>query len=219
MIIITGASEGIGKQTAILFDNQKEKVIATSRSKKKLEKLPKNITKKELDVTKEDNIKDFFKQIKKIDCLVCNAGVGYFSKLENTSTKKYDEMFQTNVKGVFLTLKYALPILKKQGKGQIIVISSMAGINPIAQASIYASTKWAVQGMVSSLKQELRDTKIKVCLVLPGSVKTKFFEKAGVQRNNKRILNPKTIAQNIYNVYKQPKDSDLDQIIIRPSNN
>ncbi|MFT4311485.1 MAG: SDR family oxidoreductase [Candidatus Woesearchaeota archaeon] len=219
MIIITGASEGIGKETAKLFYENKKRVLATSRNLKKLEKLPKEITKKELDVTKEEQVKEVFKNIKKIDCLVCNAGVGHFSELEKTTTKKYDEMFQTNVKGVFLTLKYALPILKKQGKGQIIVISSMAGINPVPGASIYASTKWAIQGMITSLKQELRDTKIKVSLVLPGSVKTKFFEKAGIQRSNKRILKPKTIAQNIFDIYNQPKDCDLDQIIIRPSNN
>ena len=219
MIIITGASEGIGKETAILFENQKQNVIATSRSLKKLEKLPKQILKKELDVTNEDQIKEFFADINKIDCLICNAGIGYFSKFEDTSTEKYDAMFNTNVKGVFLTLKYALPILKKQKNGQIIVISSMAGINAVAGASVYASTKWAIQGMIKSLKQELRETKIKIALVLPGSVKTKFFEKAGMQRGNKRILNPKTLAQNIYNIYDQPKDSDIDELIIRPSNN
>lgn len=219
-IIITGASKGIGKETAKQLQ-KKHNVIITSSSTKNLKKTATELKTQHIkcDVTKEQDIINLKKELskKQIDVLILNAGIGYFEKLEETTNKQYDQMFNTNVKGVFLTLKHFLPKLKKQNEAQIIIISSMAGINPVPNGSVYAATKWAIQGLTKSLKQEIRDTKIKVALILPGSVNTQFFDGKKITPNKKRILQPKAIANAIQTIIDQDKSSDIDEIIIRPS--
>lgn len=218
-IIITGASKGIGKETAKLLSKDHNVLITGTSDQTKKTSQELNVNYELSDVTKEEDIKKLVEKTsqKKLDVLICNAGVGYFKELEKTTQEEYNHMFDVNVKGVFLTLKHFLPKLKEQNSGQIIVISSMAGINPVANGSVYASTKWAVQGLIKSLKQELRSTKIKVSLVLPGSVNTQFFDGKDITPNPKRVLTPKSIANAINTIITQHESSDIDEIVIRPS--
>ncbi len=219
-IIITGVSKGIGKQALQDLENKYD-VVGCSRSIQDEETENKLLLK--LDVNKEEDLQRLvdktLEKFGKIDALILNAGLGIFSKLEETSEEDYDKMFNTNVKSLQKLLSKTLHVLKKQDEGQIIAISSMAGLNPVPNGSVYASTKWAVQGLIKSLKQELRDTRIKVTLIQPGSVKTNFFDEVGLTPNPERVLNPEDISRAITFVLEQPVTSDIEEISVRPAYN
>ena len=219
-IIITGVSKGIGKQTILELEKEYD-VVGCSRSIKEEETNNKLMLK--IDVNKDEELQELvnktLEKFGKIDAVILNAGLGVFSKLEETKEQDYNMMYDTNVESIYRLLTKTLPVLKKQNSGQIIAISSMAGLNPVPMGSVYASTKWAVQGLIKSLKQELRDTHIKVALVQPGSVKTNFFDEAGMKPNPERVLNPGDISRTIKFILEQPKTSDIDEISIRPAYN
>ncbi len=219
-IIITGVSKGIGKQALEELEKHYD-VVGCSRTIQEQETSNKLILK--INVNNQKDLQRLvdktMKKFGKIQALILNAGLGTFSKLEETTEKEYDEMYNTNLKSTFNLLKLALPILKKQNEGQIIAISSMAGLNPVPNGSVYASTKWALQGMIKSLKQELRETNIKVALIQPGSVKTHFFDKTSMTPNPQRILTPKDISRVITFILEQPTTSDIDEISVRPAYN
>ena len=219
-IIITGVSKGIGKKTLQDLE-KKHDVVGCSRSIQEQETKNKLLLK--LDVNKDEDLQKLvdktLEKFGKIDAIILNAGLGTFFKLEETTEEDFDKMFNTNVKSLQKLLSKTLPILKKQNKGQIIAITSMAGLNPVPNGSVYASTKWAVQGLIKSLKQEVRDTKIKIALIQPGSVKTNFFDKTNMSPNPERVLNPEDISRAILFILEQPMTSDIDEISIRPAYN
>ena len=212
-VLITGGSKGIGLAVAKLFE--KDKVIITSRHKAKHLGLDSQIA----DVTKEEDVKQLVKYVrekyKKIDVLIMNAGIGLFKEVENFSESDYDAIMNTNVKGLFLMMKHFKKLLSKNA--QIITISSMAANAQFPSGSIYCASKAAALSFTNNIKTELRDTNIKVCIVMPGSVDTDFFKSSGIKPNKERILTPKDVAKTIHYIANQPKTSDIDQVIIRPA--
>lgn len=107
--------------------------------------------------------------------LVASAGVGRFGELETVSAPDFDLSFKTNVRGVFLWLRACLPDFKAQNSGQIVVISSVAGLRKYPTAPVYCATKWAVQGMVGSVRESLKGTKVKIGTINPGAVATPWW--------------------------------------------
>jgi NADP-dependent 3-hydroxy acid dehydrogenase YdfG len=180
-ILITGASSGIGKETAILFAKNGWKVAATMR---KLEHLSlfadfKNITTYILDVKDKESIKSCIKQVihdfGKIDVIVNNAGIYTTNPLELTSDEIIDNVVETNIKGFLYTTKTILDHFRENKSGIIVNISSIAGRVTFPFQSIYHTSKWAIEGFSESLYYELKPLNIKVKIVEPGMVKTNIY--------------------------------------------
>lgn len=227
-VIITGASSGIGKEATKDFYNKGYNVVLFSRSKQKQEKVKSDLQlsqDKSLliqgDVSKEEDVRraveKTLKKFDAIDVLVNNAGFGKFAPTEELTLKDFKDQFDVNLFGVFLMTKHVLLHMKKRNEGQIIMISSMAGKNHFSNGTAYASTKWALQGFTGCLKTELRPTKIKVGSILPGSVDTAFFKEMNMTPNQERLLKPKDVSKQILNLANQGKDSDIDEIVVRPA--
>lgn len=222
-VLITGASKGIGKSCAELFLKKGYIVINASRTDPQKIK-NKNYSFIKTDVGKERDIKDLFekviKKFGKVDVLICNAGFGRFALLADSKTKDFDEMFNINVKGMYLCMRYALVSMLKRKSGTIINIASIAGKNGIATASIYSATKHAVIGMSSSLMAEVRKDNIRVVTVCPGSVDTNFFDQPGSVLNSSRetILSPDDVAEVCLMASELPQKAMLSDIEIRPLN-
>lgn len=179
-ILITGASSGIGKVTAKLFQANGWNVIATMRAPDKEEELTQldNVLVTRLDVTDEASIAEAVKQgiaqFGKIDTLLNNAGYGAYGPLEAFPMDRIRRQFETNVIGLLATTKALLPHFRANASGTIINISSIGGQMTFPLGTLYHGTKFAVEGMSESLHYELEPFGVQVKIVEPGLIKTDF---------------------------------------------
>jgi short-subunit dehydrogenase len=224
-IVITGGSSGIGKAIALELAKEGHSFFLTGRNKERLQDATQNV--QEMggfgyfgvgDVGNENDVDRLFSRALEalggVDVLIASAGIGHFGLLEEMTIEQFDSQFRTNVRGVFLWLRKALPIMKKQNHGQIIVISSNLGLNIGARASLYAATKHAVQAMTQSLRQELRGTLVKAATINPGSVDTPWFDGKNVDRT--KMLSANDVAKATKIIVEQNKTSDIDHILLLP---
>ncbi len=174
--LVTGASSGFGQATAAQLAAQDFLVFGTSRAPAHneasgFELLP-------LDVRSETSVQTCVQTILgrtgRIDLLVNNAGFAKAGALEETSLEDAQAQFETNVFGVLRMLKAVLPVMRQQGSGQIITVSSLLGVVAMPYLGLYASSKFALEGMIEGLYHELRPFHIKVSLVEPTFFRTKF---------------------------------------------
>jgi NADP-dependent 3-hydroxy acid dehydrogenase YdfG len=208
--VVTGVSKGIGFAVAQTLLQQGAIVFGLGRNNQLTHD---NYTFIECDVKNPVSVEQAFATIYKstqqqIHILINNAGLGYFGKLEDITYEQWDELYQTNVSGIFYCCKQVLPVMKQQEYGHIINISSIAGLE--------GATKFAVKGLSESLFKEVRDYKIKVTCIYPGSVKTDFFRNhAGVQPHDYMLM-PEDIADNIMFVLKTPDNYHTVNVEVRP---
>ena len=179
-ILITGASSGIGKATAKLFQEKGWNVIASMRSPEKeteLNQLP-NVLVTKLDVlelaTIDAALKEGIERFGKIDVVLNNAGYGLMGTFESAKRESIIRQFGVNVQGLFDVTQKALPHFRKNKDGMFINISSVGGRMTFPLMPLYHSTKWAVEGFSESLRWELSQIGIKVKLIEPGGVATDF---------------------------------------------
>lgn len=215
--VVTGVSKGIGYHTALQLLNQGCIVFGLGRNNQINHK---NYTFISCDIRKHEEVEQAFSQINKqhnhIHILINNAGLGYFGWLEDMPYEQWNEMFETNVNGMFYCCKQALPIMKKQQLGHIVNIASTAALEGMAQVSAYCSSKWAVKGLSESLYKEVRDFRIKVTCVYPGSTKTDFFRNSpGIQPHDYMLM-PEDVAANIIYALQTPDNYHTVNLEIRP---
>jgi NADP-dependent 3-hydroxy acid dehydrogenase YdfG len=183
-VLITGASTGIGKATALLFQQRGWNVAATMRSPDKATDLQglDRLLPLHLDVTDSDSIQTAIAQTLEtfgaIDVVVNNAGYALMGPFENCELEKIRRQFDTNVFGLMAVSQAVLPHFRDRKQGTLINISSMGGRLTFPLYSLYHSTKWAVEGFSESLHYELAPLNIQVKLVEPGAVKTDFYERS-----------------------------------------
>ena len=189
--VVTGSSSGIGYATALLLARSGYLTFATMRNPAKgsdlikvaeNEKLPIHV--EQLDVTDLDSIKDFMSLVGqsagRIDVLVNNAGYALMGSLEDLSMKEIQDQLDTNLLGTVRVTQQVLPVMRAQGSGIIVNISSGAGRFGLQGMSAYVATKFALEGLSESLEYEVRPFGIKVILIEPGVVKTKIFNNSVV---------------------------------------
>ena len=179
-ILITGSNSGIGKLTTELFAKNNWQVIATMRNPKKAGELngKKNIHIYTLDVTDiasiENAKKNILNDFGKIDVVVNNAGFGVYGAFELATEEEIDRQFAVNVKGMMMVTKSWLPHFRENKAGLYINVSSVAGLASYPFASLYISTKWAVEGFTEGLYYEVKPFGIRLKLVEPGGFRTNF---------------------------------------------
>jgi NAD(P)-dependent dehydrogenase (short-subunit alcohol dehydrogenase family) len=193
--IVTGSSSGIGYETTLALARDGFYTFATVRSIKKAQKILEvkkkeklNIEIIELDIDDEKSIKSgvekIFSKKQRIDVLVNNAGWALFGSLEDVLIKDFRAQFETNFFGIIGIIQRVAPIMRKQGSGIIVNISSVAGRIGFPGSSAYISSKFALEGLSESLRYELGQFGVKVIIIEPGVVKTNLF-------SSMRIAEPK----------------------------
>lgn len=193
--VVTGSSSGIGLETAIHLAKNGFKTYATMRNisksntikqRSQSENLPIEII--QLDVTDDTSVKNALNHIVdkegRIDVLVNNAGYGLIGAVEDLSSEEVKNQFDTNVFGVFRTIREVLPTMRKQKSGRIITISSIAGFMGMPIFSAYVSSKFAVEGLTESLRHEVSQFGIHACVIEPGVIKTPIMESAPVAKKS-----------------------------------
>lgn len=182
VVLITGASSGIGKATVEKFARQGWRVAATMRDPARAPAFDApidNIAVIALDVTKSDTITAAFADIAQrwgaIDIVINNAGYGLVGPFEMTSDQDIRRQIETNVFGVMAVTRAALPAMRARKSGMIIFVASMGGRLTFPYYSIYHATKWAVEGFSESLRFELMPWNIGVKIIEPGAIHTEFY--------------------------------------------
>ncbi|WP_459499565.1 SDR family oxidoreductase [Bacillus sp. C1] len=214
VIVITGASSGIGEQIAMQVASQGAVPVLIARTEAKLQKLAEKIQTTYntpcyyyvLDVSKEEAVHIAFAKILtdvgQIDILVNNAGFGIFKTFEEASMGEVKDMFEVNVFGLVACTKAALPHMVARNSGHIINVASLAGKIATPKSSAYAASKHAVLGFTNSLRMELSNTNIHVTAINPGPIDTNFFEIADqsgtyVKNMGRYMLKPTYVAEQI----------------------
>jgi short-subunit dehydrogenase len=188
-IIITGASRGFGKIWAEAFLKRGDNVVATSRNIDQLQQLAdkygKALLPLQLDITSKADCVEVVNEAQKhfgaIDTLINNAGYCVFGTIEENSEKEARDLFEANVFGTLWMTQAILPIFRSQGKGHIIQLSSVLGINSLPTMGLYCATKYAVEGFSEALQAEVKDFGINVTLIEPNSFKTDFFGSSAIE--------------------------------------
>jgi len=196
VVLITGASSGIGKATAQYLMRRGFKVYGTSRKAPSCDGHthtdPKSggfIDMITLDVTNDTSVENAIRTVLeregRIDVLICNAGNGIAGSVEDIPMDLAREQFETNFFGTLRVVKAVLPVMRSQGGGKIVALSSIAGVISIPYQSHYSSSKFAIEGLMEALRHEVAPFNIDVCLVEPGDTKTEFTSNRRVSESAK----------------------------------
>ncbi|MFN8776818.1 MAG: SDR family oxidoreductase [Flavobacteriales bacterium] len=202
VILVTGASSGIGLAIAQVLHSRGHRVYGTSRREPSaFGSLPFRMV--QMDVTDEPSVErgvdQIFRDAGRLDVVVNNAGLGMIGPVESVSDREVREIFDTNVFGVLHVCRHTLPVLRQTGGGYIINITSIAGQMGLPFRGIYSSSKFAVEGFTESLSQEVRQFGVKVCLIEPGDFRT------GINESRK-------VATRVHNAYGDQSDVVLRQV-------
>ena len=219
--IITGGGKGLGKATAIAFAKKGIDIAITGRNEKilketvaELKEIGVNATYEIFDVGNYDEVKQGIKNIiatlGSVDILVNNAGIAAFGSLNEMEVSKWTAIIQTNVMGMYYVTKEVLPYLIEKNAGDIINISSTAGLNGNATTSAYSASKFAVIGMSESLMKEVRKNNIRVCVLTPSTIATDMAIELGITDGNvEKVLQAEDFAELIVSVLKLPRRAML----------
>lgn len=217
-VIITGTTKGIGLATAHKFLIEGYKVIGTGRTPTVIDHS--NYEHHRFDVGNSTEVAVFYDnikgQLKDVELLVNNAGIGWPTPIDNCKIEDWDEMMRINVNGVFYMAKGIVPALISAGRGHIINISSTAGKIGIENMSAYCATKFAVRGLTQSWYKELRPKGIKVTSIHPGSVNTNFFDPFEEVTANDSFMSADDIADSIWHAFNSHPNYHMIEIEMRP---
>jgi len=228
-IIITGATSGIGKATALLAASHGHQIVLAARKEADLKATAERIRQaggtavfKPTDVSNKAEVQaliDFtLAEYGRIDVLDLNAGVMSFSPLNEVRVDEWEKMIDINVKGVLYGLAATIPVMEKQQSGQIIATDSTAGHQVGQNNTVYASTKFSVRAIMDGVRAEEAKSHIRTMMVSPAFVKTGFFEdqrNANLERVPK--LRPEDIAAAVVFAIEQPDNVDINEIVLRPT--
>jgi 3-oxoacyl-[acyl-carrier protein] reductase len=225
--VITGAGRGIGAAiarslaglgaTAVLCARTREALDATARSITqaggKAEVLP-------CDVTQLHSVEAAAKRVEssfgRVDVLVNNAGIGGFGgPLYQLPPDAWDQILNTNLRGVFYAIRAFVPMMIRARAGHIINISSLAGKNALPNGAAYAASKWGLNGLSYSVAEELRVHNIRVSVICPGSTNTDLSPHAG--KDTGKMLQPSDVAHAVEMLVTQAPQSFVSEILLRPT--
>jgi NADP-dependent 3-hydroxy acid dehydrogenase YdfG len=236
IVLITGASSGIGYSTAMVLSKEGAKIVAGARRIERLEELKKSVESQggeiiiqKLDVTTLDDCNNFAKiaieRYGNIDVLVNNAGIMPLSFFKNQKVDEWDRMVDVNIKGVFYCTSAVIPFMLNNKSGHIVNISSTAGRIVFPAGSVYCATKHAIAAFSEGLRQEFSQrSNIRVSCIEPGVVATELTNtitdsslESFIQNTKKmQPLQAEDIANSILYVLKAPINVNVNEIMLRP---
>jgi NADP-dependent 3-hydroxy acid dehydrogenase YdfG len=232
VVLITGASSGIGEATARLLAQKGARVVLGARRTDHLKEIVSQIRDRggsaeyySLDVTSLDAMQAFVAFAKDkfggIDVMINNAGLMPLSKLEMLKVDEWNRMIDVNIRGVLHGIAAALPIFKQQQSGQFVNLSSIGGHNVYPTAAVYCATKFAVRAISEGLRQESSD--IRVTVISPGNTESELTSTITdtqsaqwVEEFRDSAITANAIARAIAYAIEQPADVDVNEIVVRP---
>lgn len=234
VILITGASSGIGEACARLLAEKGAHLLLGARRSERLEKLVGEIREaggnaefRRLDVTSREEVQAFVDfavaRFGRVDVLINNAGVMPLSPLDALKMDEWDRMIDVNIRGVLHGIAAALPLMQAQRSGQFVNVASIGAYSVVPTGAVYCATKYAVRAISDGLRQEVGGD-IRVTLVSPGVVESELAESISdaqsreMMREFRKIsITPDAIARAVAYAVEQPADVDVSELIVRPT--
>jgi NADP-dependent 3-hydroxy acid dehydrogenase YdfG len=236
VVVITGASSGLGEASARLLSAQGTSVVLGARREDRIKSLADELTAGggralavTTDVTHRDQVKKLVdvavQACGRIDVMINNAGLMPQSLLEHLKIDEWDRMIDVNIKGVLYGIAAALPYMQKQKAGHIINVSSVAGHRVGPGTAVYAATKYAVRALSEGLRQEVKPYNIRTTVISPGAVATELPDSVTNPDAAARIhkfyadfaIPADSFARAVAFAMSQPDDVDINEILFRPT--
>jgi NADP-dependent 3-hydroxy acid dehydrogenase YdfG len=236
VVVITGASSGLGESTARLLARNGARVVLGARRKGRIDAVVHDITASggkaigfATDVTKRSDVETLVNgaidQYGRIDAIVNNSGIMQIAPMSALKVDEWDRMIDVNIKGVLYGVAAVLPIMRRQKNGHIINIASVGGIKVFAPGgAVYSATKFAVRALTEGLRLETRADNIRCTLISPGAVATELVEGSSEEETRKGLrefyrmaIPADTIARAIAYAIEQPPEVEIDEVVIRPT--
>jgi len=235
VVIITGASSGIGEATAKELASKGAKLVLAARREDRLKNLQEKIQNnggqaiyKVTDVASYEQMEELAEyaltEFGKIDVMVNNAGVMPLSPIHEKKINEWNTMIDVNIKGVLYGIAAVLPSMRERKEGHIINVSSIAGHLVFPAGSVYSGTKFAVRAITEGLRIEEANNNIRTTIISPGTITTELLEaisdpelKSVIVEDSKIGIEPASIARAIAFAIEQPSDVAINEMIVRPT--
>jgi NAD(P)-dependent dehydrogenase (short-subunit alcohol dehydrogenase family) len=225
--VVTGGTRGIGRGIAEKLLRLGARVVITGRDATTVKRVADELSAGrnscegvECDLTDLSSVTNLgthlLREYQRVNILVNNAGVGGpASLLHELEPNFWNQIFDTNVRGVYYMIRATAPLIIAAGGGHVINISSLAGKNPLPMGAAYSASKWALNGLSYSVAEELRAYNIRVSVICPGSVDTEFSPHSG--KNPQKMLRPEDVAHVVAMLVTQRPAAFVSEVLLRPT--
>ena len=224
VVLITGASRGIGLAIARALDSEGAKLILAARNRGPLARaaaqIPGTVMSMPVDVTQPRDVKRLMvavqKQNHRLNVLINNAGVFTFKPFAKTTLEDWKRNLDTNLTSIFLTTQAALPLLRRS-RGDVVNILSISSRVAFPNCSAYTAAKFGAWGLTGVLRRELRSEGIRVTAVLPGMTETRMKNEFDFPIRSEDLLQPEDVAAAVLSALVQPRRATVEEILLMPS--
>ncbi len=226
-VLIIGGSGGIGSESAKLIQSHGAHVYMTGRNMHKLKEVAAEAKVPEdrlyqLDITSSKAVNQFAEtlldRIERLDILIIAAGIGILKAAENITDEDFSAIVDANLKGPFYLMRAFLPGMKKEKKGMIVNIPGVLGKTPMAGAAAYAATKYGLNGMVKSIREELRRTEVRIVTLYLGGVDSPFWDNIDMKVNRDKFITAKEAGRAVWFLCQQPSSGVVSEMVFQPFN-
>ena len=226
--VVTGASRGIGRAIAEALAAEGARLVVGARTPEPLREAARALESRGAqvevvpgDIAEEKVAAGFVetatRSFGRLDIVINNAGIGHHGLLEAMDPAEFDRVYRTNVRGPFLLMKAAIPVMRRQKGGTLVTLASLAGRNPVPQRAAYAASKWAMIGLSRSVLQEVRKDWIRVIILEPGSTLTEFGHDPAKMAQSEKLVRPEDVASVLLAALRLPDRATVSEIEIRPT--
>lgn len=228
IILVTGASSGIGEAVAGRLAEDRHTVVLTGRNRKKLEAMERSMASEGKrvvavagDLTQEEDarhiVAEALKTFGTLHAVVHSAGVFRMNRIESTPSEEFRQVLDTNLTSTFYLLKYLMPHFYKQGSGHVIALSSIAGKIGFPEETAYCASKWGLMGLLAALRLEAAPKGVKVTAILPGATLTPAWDTFTGPLPKDRLMSAESVADAVLFALSQPAAANVDEIHLMPS--
>ncbi|MFY8171472.1 MAG: SDR family oxidoreductase [Sphingobacteriaceae bacterium] len=226
-VLIVGATGGIGKATALLLKQSGANLFLCSTNSEKLSVLAQELQLPSqqtflLDITDANAVKkvaeSIHQQIPAIDILINAAGIGIIKPIENLSELDFMQSIQVNLAGAFYLVKNFIEPMKITKKGLIINIPGVLGKTPMAGAAAYSASKYGLNGMMKSIREELKRTDIRITNIFLGGTDSPFWDQIDLRVQRDKFVQATEVAKSIWFLCQQPSSGVVSELVLQPFN-
>jgi NADP-dependent 3-hydroxy acid dehydrogenase YdfG len=226
-VLVAGATGGIGSELIKLLVSSKAVVFLTGRNQEKLSSIAEqNGIPSErvflMDVTNASRVNEvaasIHQQVEQLDIMINATGIGILKSIEDLSYEDFDRSVDVNLKGAFYLLKAFLPPMKKVKKGLVIHLPGVLGKAPMNGAGAYAATKYGLNGLTKSVREELRRTDIRITNIYLGGVDSPFWDTIDMRVKRDKMITAKDAARAVWFLCQQPASGVVSEMVLQPFN-